>query len=119
MRPIKAGVEVRPGSIPVLFQLQGERRRETLCIGGEPMPPAPENVDFRAKEMLIEGGNVYDEETDTTKTSRSRILLLSAPAYEAPDRQKVHTFLQGDHVFHDPKTGEPWKYDTITDVRSF
>lgn len=38
------------------------------------------NIDFRAKEMLIEGGNVYDEETDTTKTSKSRIVLLSARA---------------------------------------
>lgn len=78
-----------------------------------------ENIDFRAKEMLIEGGNVYDEETDTTKTSRSRIVLLSAPAFAALQRQKAHTFVQGEHVFHDPKTGAPWKYETITDVRSF
>jgi integrase len=56
---------------------------------------------------------------DTTKTSKARIVLLSAPAYEALQRQKAHTFLQGEHVFHDPKTGEPWKYQTITDVRSF
>lgn len=54
-----------------------------------------ENVDFRAKEMLIEGGNVYDEEIDTTKTSKARTVPLSAPAYEALQRQKVHTFLQG------------------------
>jgi integrase len=78
-----------------------------------------ENVDFRAKEMLIEGGNVYDEETDTTKTSKARIVLLSSPAFDALQRQKEHTFLRGEHVFHDPKTGEPWKYQTITDVRSF
>jgi integrase len=78
-----------------------------------------ENVDFRAKEMLIEGGNVYDEETDTTKTAKSRIVLLSAPAFVALQRQKAHTFLQGVYVFHDPKTDEPWKYQTITDVRSF
>jgi integrase len=37
-----------------------------------------ENIDFRAREMLIEGGNVYDEETDTTKTSKARVVLLSA-----------------------------------------
>jgi integrase len=78
-----------------------------------------ESIDLRAREMLIEGGNVYDEETDTTKTSKSRIVLLSAPAFEALQRQKAHTFLHGEHVFHDPKTGEPWKYETITDVRSF
>jgi integrase len=41
------------------------------------------DIDFRAKEMLIEGGNVYDEETDTTKTSKARTVLLSEPAMEA------------------------------------
>jgi integrase len=69
--------------------------------------------------MVIDGGNVYDEETDTTKTSKARVVLLSAPAFDALQRQKAHTFLQGEHVFHDPKTGAPWKYQTITDVRSF
>jgi integrase len=78
-----------------------------------------ENVDFRAREMLIAGGNVYDDEADTTKTSKARVVLLSAPAFDALQRQKVHTFLQGEHVFHDPKTGAPWKYQTITDVRSY
>jgi integrase len=78
-----------------------------------------EQIDFRRREMLIAGGNVYDEETDTTKTSKSRVVLLSAPAFEALQRQKTHTFIQGGHVFHDPKTDAPWKYDTITDVRSF
>lgn len=69
--------------------------------------------------MLIEGGNVYDEGTGTTKTSRARIVLLSAPACDALQRQKAHTFLRGEHVFDDPKTGDPWKCQTITDVRSF
>ena len=46
-------------------------------------------------------------------------MLLSAPALEALERQRTHTFLHGDHVFHDPKTDGPWKYKTITDVRSF
>jgi hypothetical protein len=43
----------------------------------------------------------------------------NAVRLDALQRQKVHTYLQGEHVFHDPKTGEPWKYQTITDVRSF
>jgi hypothetical protein len=54
--------------------------------------------------MLIEGGNVYDEETDTTKTSKARVVLLSAPAFDALQRQRAATFLQGEHVFHGPKT---------------
>ena len=77
------------------------------------------NIDFRSGEMHVEGGNVYDEESDTTKTSEARTVILSAPALAALGRQKAHTALTGDHVFHDPKTGEPWKYHTITDVRSF
>jgi integrase len=58
-------------------------------------------------------------EKASTKTSKSRVVLLSAPAFEALQRQKTHTFIQGGYVFHDPKTDAQWKYDTITDVRSF
>jgi len=76
-------------------------------------------IDFRKKEMLIEGGNVYDEETDTTKTSQARVVKLNKIALAALQRQKAHTYLAGGHVFHDPKTDEPWKYRTITDVRGF
>jgi integrase len=68
---------------------------------------------------LIDGGNVDDEETNTTKTSKSRIILLSAPALVALQRQKARTLLQGAHVFHDPTTDEPWKYQTIADLRCF
>lgn len=77
------------------------------------------NIDFLAREMYIESANVYDEEADSTKTSTARTVLLSEVALEALVRQKAYTFLQGEHVFHDPKTGTPWKYRTITDVRSF
>ncbi|MES3022861.1 MAG: site-specific integrase [Pseudomonadota bacterium] len=78
------------------------------------------DIDLRSKEMHIAGGNVYDEETDTTKTSKERIVLLNDVALEALQRQKAHTYLlEEGHVFHDPKTGEPWKYRTITDVRGF
>lgn len=77
------------------------------------------DIDFRKKEVLVDGANVYDEEADTTKTYESRIVKLNAMALEALQRQKAHTFLAGDHVFHDPKTGEPWTYVKITDVRSF
>jgi len=77
------------------------------------------DVDFRKKEVLIDGGNVYDEESDTTKTYEPRIVKLNGMAMEALQRQKAHTYLAGAHVFHDPKTGEPWAYAKITDVRSF
>jgi integrase len=77
------------------------------------------NIDFQKREMLIDGANVYDEETETTKTYKSRIVKLTKPAMEALERQKAHTLLVGEHVFHDPKTGEAWGYAKITDVRSF
>lgn len=37
------------------------------------------NIDFRAREMLIEGGNVNDDETDTSKTSESPQQHLCPP----------------------------------------
>lgn len=77
------------------------------------------DIDFQKKEMLIDGANVYDEESETTKTYESRIVRLSSAALDALERQRRHTQLAGDHVFHDPKTGEPWSYAKITDVRSF
>lgn len=77
------------------------------------------DIDFRKREALIDGANVYDEESDTTKTYEPRVVKLNAMAVEALQRQKAHTFLAGEHVFHDPKTAEPWAYAKITDVRSF
>lgn len=77
------------------------------------------NVDFQKKEIVIDGANVYDEESDTTKTFESRTVKLTSKALEALERQKAYTYLQGQHVFHDPKTNKPWAYAKITDVRSF
>lgn len=77
------------------------------------------NVDFRKREMLVDRATVYDEESDSTKTSTARTVKLTDRALEALERQKAHTFLQGGHVFHDPKTDAPWVYAKITDVRGF
>lgn len=77
------------------------------------------NIDFQKNEILIERGNVYGEESDSTKTFESRIIKLTSKALEALKRQKAHTYLAGGYVFHDPKTNEPWAYSKITDVRSF
>ena len=77
------------------------------------------NIDFRKKEMKIEAANVYDEEILSTKTFEERVVKLTSKAMEAIERQKAHTFLAGQHVFHDPKTGAPWAYAKITDVRNF
>lgn len=58
MRPMKPGVEVRPGSIRFLFQFQGERRRETLFVGGEPLPPTPANVKYARRVAVEIGDNI-------------------------------------------------------------
>jgi integrase len=77
------------------------------------------DIDFKKREAMIDGANVYDEETDETKTYESRVIKLNAMAMEALQRQKAHTLLANEHVFHDPKTGNPWLYRQITDVRTF
>ena len=77
------------------------------------------NVDFRKREMLIDSATVYDEESDSTKTATARTVKLTSRALEALERQKAHTFLKGEHVFHDPKTDAAWAYAKITDIRGF
>jgi integrase len=76
-------------------------------------------VDFRKRVVKVDGANVYDEESDSTKTGIERLVKLNSLALEALEQQKAFTFLAGNHVFHDPKTGEPWAYSKITDVRGF
>ena len=77
------------------------------------------NIDFCKGEMLIDSATVYDEESTSTKTSTVRTVKLTDRAIEALERQKAHTFLEGKHVFHDPKTGSAWVYSKITDIRGF
>ncbi|AMC34795.1 hypothetical protein VN23_09320 [Janthinobacterium sp. B9-8] len=107
--------EHRPEQILNIVQFTfftGLRTSETLALRWE-------SIDFQKREVLIEGGNVYDEESDSTKTFESRIVKLTSKALEALNRQKAFTFLQGAHIFHDPKTNQPWAYAKITDVRNF
>lgn len=78
-----------------------------------------ENVDFRRREMLVEGGIVYDEETDETKTSKSRAVKLNSRATAAIERQKAKTMLRSKYVFADPESGEALAYQTMTDARMY
>ena len=49
---------------------------------------------------------------EKTKTrSGKRFVKLLGPARAAIEAQKEHTFLAGKHVFHNPRTGEPWAGD--------
>lgn len=52
------------------------------------------------------------EKDETTKTySGRRDVKLLEPAIEALSNQKSWTFLAGEHVFHNPRTNEPWTGD--------
>jgi integrase len=77
-----------------------------------------DNVDFQRKEILVEGGIVYDEETDSTKTAVSRMVKLNSRAFAAFQRQKAKSRLKGEYVFADPE-GEPWAYQKMTDARMY
>ena len=47
------GVEVRPNSIRLSFQYNGERCRETLMLNGVPLEPTPANLKY-AKRIAVE-----------------------------------------------------------------
>ncbi|MFT4171792.1 MAG: site-specific integrase [Rhodocyclaceae bacterium] len=52
------------------------------------------------------------DEAEVTKTRRStRDVKLLAPALEALQAQKAHTFMAGGRVFHDPRYNTPWDGD--------
>lgn len=51
-------------------------------------------------------------QAEKTKTrSGTRTVKLLAPAREAVEAQKQHTFLAGAHIWHNPRTNEPWAGD--------
>lgn len=54
-----------------------------------------EDVDFDRDYVLVQKGLVYNEMTDSTKTSKSRKVKLNTMSREALQRQKAHTFLSG------------------------
>jgi integrase len=73
------------------------------------------NIDLQKREVLVEGGIVYDEETEATKTSVARTVKLNSRALTAIERQQKLTG-KGDYVF--AQDGEPLPYQRVTDVRT-
>lgn len=52
------------------------------------------------------------DEPEVTKTrSGNRAVKLLGPAMEALKAQKLHTWLAGGRIFHNPRKGEPWDGD--------
>ncbi|MFK0570338.1 tyrosine-type recombinase/integrase [Endozoicomonas sp.] len=79
-----------------------------------------EKIDFVNREILVDEAMV-DGHTDRLKTAEkgvsSRKILMLDQAHEALLRQKAHTFLEGEFVFHHPLKGRHWMNDS--EVRKF
>lgn len=63
------------------------------------------NVDFRRAQIRVEAARVRSLDKDT-KTHTARDVDLQSRALSALTRQKTHTFLAGEYIFHNPATGE-------------
>jgi integrase len=66
-----------------------------------------ENVDLAGGTVRVREA-VVRKERKSTKTSIVRDVRLPSPALAALTAQKAHTFLKGEEVFQDPRTGEAW-----------
>ena len=66
------------------------------------------NVDTASAHVVISEGVVRGIETDRTKTNVARTVALNSRALAAVKAQKAHTYLAGEHVFHDPRYGARW-----------
>lgn len=70
-----------------------------------------QDVDFTRGHVLVRVAMVSGQiKGPKTKAGKRQIKLLPA-ARVALQAQREHTLLQGDRVFHDPRTGEPWGGD--------
>jgi integrase len=66
------------------------------------------NVDLVNGQLVVKESIVKGVEKASTKTHRSRIVLLSPDALAALKEQKARTYLAGQHVWLHPQTGRPW-----------
>lgn len=66
------------------------------------------NVDWIAKRMLVSDSVVCKVHKKSTKTNKSRMVSLNSRAIATLTRQKKHTFMQGQYVWHDPRSNGPW-----------
>lgn len=66
------------------------------------------NVDLAGRAIVVAESVVGGEEKDSTKTNTARTVLLNSRALAALKAQKAHTFMAGEHVFHDPRDAARW-----------
>ena len=72
------------------------------------------NVDLTSGTMLITEAKVRGIQKSNTKTNIARTVKLNSIALSALQRQRTHTQIAGEAVFHDPRYGANW-----SDERAF
>lgn len=65
--------------------------------------------EIRVRRATTQAAKLQAEKTKTR--SGTRTVKMLAPARQALEAQKAHTFLAGAHVWHNPRTNEPWTGD--------
>lgn len=70
------------------------------------------SVELKAKRITVVGGRVRGEDRDSTKTGKTRVVDLNSRALSALKRQRSRTHAGGDHVFLNPRTGQPYDNET-------
>jgi integrase len=84
---------------------------ETGLRQGELIALAWPKLDFIHNKARIDTNIVVKTEKDPKTAAGTRDVELSLVALEALQRQKALTFLVGDRVFWNPRTGKPWETD--------
>lgn len=84
---------------------------ETGLRPGELIALAWPKLDFIHLTARIDTNIVVKTEKDPKTAAGVRDVELTAVALESLHRQKALTFLAGDRVFWNPKTGKPWETD--------
>jgi integrase len=65
-------------------------------------------VDFNERTIRIKRVRTASQDDERTKTYSARDVELNSRAYAALVRQKEHTLMKDDWVFHNPNTGRRW-----------
>lgn len=66
------------------------------------------NVDFASGVVMIQEVRVRGKNKNRTKTKTYRLVRLNSRSMAALQRQRAHTQLSAEHVFHDPRYSRPW-----------
>jgi len=66
------------------------------------------DVDFRKGIVRISRVRTASQDSDSTKTHMVRDVELNSRSLAALQRQRRHTQLKDDYVFHNPNTGRRW-----------